>query len=67
MDNRNRDYHFFASDITFDRVDLTGLDDSKPMGDVDTVTHHNCVPTSDEFHNYKKSLGVILGIPASLL
>ena len=31
MNNKNRDYHFFASDWTADRADLSGLGDKKPL------------------------------------
>lgn len=45
MDNKSKDYHFFATDLTFDRVDCKNLDDSKPVGDskishIKTLYHH---------------------------
>ncbi|XP_013409173.1 uncharacterized protein LOC106172813 [Lingula anatina] len=60
IDNKNRDYHYFASDVTFDRVDTSCLDDSKPLGDIDSVTYKNFVSSVDEDTVYKDSLKVIL-------
>lgn len=45
MDNKSKDYYFFATYLTFDRVDCKNLDDSKPVGDskishIKTLYHH---------------------------
>ncbi|XP_062576937.1 uncharacterized protein LOC134238840 [Saccostrea cucullata] len=61
MDNRNQDYHFFATDLTFDRVDIRDLDDSKPVGDAENITYKNFVPSPNEISKYKESLKVLLG------
>ena len=61
MDNKNKDYHFFATDITFDRVDVTDLDNSKPIGDIDDITYKNFIPSTTEFTKYKESLKILLG------
>lgn len=61
MDNKNKDYHFFATDLTFDRVDSTNLDDSKPVGDAENITYKNFVPSPNEISKYKESLKTLLG------
>ena len=60
MDNRNKDYHFFASDWTADRVNLNGLDNSKSIGDVDNVTVQHFIPSVEEDTSYKDALKVLL-------
>ena len=37
MSNKGQDYHFFASDWVVDRVNLQGLDDKKPLGDINSA------------------------------
>jgi hypothetical protein len=37
MNKKNRVYHFFASDWTADRADLTGLDNRKPLIEKDEL------------------------------
>lgn len=61
MDNKSKDYHFFATDLTFDRVDCKNLDDSKPVGDTKNITYKNFVPSPNEISRYKESLKVLLG------
>lgn len=62
MDNKSKDYHFFATDLTFDRVDCKNLDDSKPVGDTKNITYKNFVPSPNEISRYKESLKVLLDV-----
>lgn len=55
MNNKNRDYHFFASDWTADRVDLTGLDNRKPL--IEKLFLLN----EEEIKLYKTSIKFLLG------
>lgn len=61
MDNKNRDYHFFASDFVFDRIKTENLDNTKSLKDIGNITWKDFVPTSDEDLVYKKSLQILLG------
>ncbi|CAC5425838.1 unnamed protein product [Mytilus coruscus] len=60
MDNKNRDYHFFASDITFDRVKISHLNNSTPIGNAETVELKEMIPSLEEDILYKSALKVIL-------
>ena len=62
MDHTNKDYHFFASDWTVDRVDLSGLDDSVPLiGNMNLpISVKNFVPSVDEDIKYIDALKVLL-------
>lgn len=61
MDVKNKDYHFFASDVIFDRISTNGLDDSKSLQEIDDVTWKNFVPSVNEDKLYLESLKVLLG------
>lgn len=61
MDNKSKDYHFFATDLTFDRVECKNLEDSKPVGDTKNITYKNFVPSPNEIFKFKESLKVLLG------
>lgn len=61
MDNKSKDYHFFATDLTFDRVECKNLEDSKPVGDTKNITYKNFVPSPNEISKFKESLKVLLG------
>ncbi|XP_033729230.1 uncharacterized protein LOC117318339 [Pecten maximus] len=61
MDNKNKDYHFFATDFILDRVSVSSLDDSKPIGNINTTTYRQFVPSACESQKYKESLKIILG------
>ena len=60
MKNTNKDYHFFASDWTADRVDLTGLKNETSLCEL-PVTHALFIPSLDETKTYRESLKVLLG------
>lgn len=60
MDNKNKDYHFFASDITFDRVKISHLNNSTPIGNAETVELKEMIPSLEEDISYKSALKVIL-------
>lgn len=61
MDNKSKYYHFFATDLTFDRVECKNLEDSKPIGDTKNITYKNFVPSPNEISKFKESLKVLLG------
>ncbi|CAC5399352.1 unnamed protein product [Mytilus coruscus] len=60
MENKNKDYHFFASDITFDRVKVSHLSNSTPIGNTETVALKEMIPSLEEDALYKNALKVIL-------
>jgi len=60
MDNKNRDYHFFASDFTFDRIPLLNMDDTKPLGDVNNIEYTCFLPSLAENKLYKDSLRILI-------
>ncbi|WAR08505.1 hypothetical protein MAR_018463, partial [Mya arenaria] len=57
--SRNKDYHFFATDFTLDRVNLDHL--SKVTPNVEAVQARCFLPNDEEQHYYKKSLKILLG------
>ena len=62
MNNKNRDYHFFASDWTADRVDLTGLDNRKPPIENDELLSIKLfLLNEEEIKLYKTSIKFLLG------
>ena len=61
LDNKNKDLHFFASDFTFDRVDIKELESTKPLKNIANVTPYDFVPSGTENDIYKKSLKVLIG------
>ncbi|XP_069107278.1 uncharacterized protein [Argopecten irradians] len=61
MENKNRDYHFFASDFIFDRVNVDTADDTSSLKNIEKVTWKNFVPSTEEDQLYKQSLKVLLG------
>ncbi|XP_076090697.1 uncharacterized protein LOC143062794 [Mytilus galloprovincialis] len=60
MDNKNKDYHFFASDITFDRVKISHLNNLTPIGNAETIELKEMIPSLEEDISYKTALKVIL-------
>ncbi|CAC5422363.1 unnamed protein product [Mytilus coruscus] len=60
MENKNKDNHFFASDITFDRVKVSHLSNSTPIGNTETVALKEMIPSLEEDALYKNALKVIL-------
>ncbi|XP_062588566.1 uncharacterized protein LOC134250228 [Saccostrea cucullata] len=61
MNNKNRDLHYFASDLTFDRVRLDHLEDAAPLGDPNNVNVQVFIPSADEMTMYRKSLKYLIG------
>ncbi|XP_033748132.1 uncharacterized protein LOC117333109 [Pecten maximus] len=61
MDRKNRDYHYFASDLIFDRVCVQNLDNTKPVGNVEDIPYEHFVPSTVEDKSYKDSLKILLG------
>lgn len=61
MKEKNRDYHFFASDITFDRLNSDQMENAGPIGDVNNLSYLNFVTSAPEEKLYKDSLKILLG------
>lgn len=59
MTNRNKDYHFFASDFVFDRVNYKNLLNTAPINPA--VSVGDFLPTNAESKHYKDTLKVLLG------
>ncbi|WAR25617.1 hypothetical protein MAR_011321 [Mya arenaria] len=57
--SRNKDYHFFATDFTLDRVNLDHL--SKVTPNVEAVQARCFLPNDEEQQYYKKRLKILLG------
>ena len=60
MEVKNRDYHFFASDVIFDRISTDDLEDLKSLQEIDDVTC-TFAPSVNEDKLYLESLKVLLG------
>ena len=58
MSNKGQDYHFFASDWVVDRVNLQGLDDKKPLGDINSAPVDVFLPSAEETAVFKDALKV---------
>jgi hypothetical protein len=62
MNKKNRDYHFFASDWTADRADLTGLDNRKPLIEKNELLSIKLfLLNEEEIKLYKTSIKILLG------
>jgi hypothetical protein len=62
MNNKAKDYHFFATDWVADRVSakLKNLDDRAPVGNINHVSHANFIPTPEENIQFKNYLKILL-------
>lgn len=63
MNNKAKDYHFFASDWVADRVSakLEDLNERSPVGDSNQLSYMNFIPTPAENIQFKNYLKVLLG------
>ncbi|XP_033730974.1 uncharacterized protein LOC117320505 [Pecten maximus] len=58
MNNHDKDYHFFATDFTLDRVELKGLNTETPqVGDVPVTCF---IPSDNEKDLFKNTLKILL-------
>ena len=63
MENKARDYHFFASNWVADRVDLQSTADDCPISSFDDVRPESFLPDQQEIEKFKvnfKPIKVIL-------
>lgn len=60
MNVKAKDFHFFASDFTPDRIDLSKYSDKESIGDVNSVRVENFLPSLEEEKIYRESLKIIL-------
>lgn len=60
MNVKAKDFHFFASDFTPDRIDLSKYSDKGSIGDVNSVRVENFLPSLEEEKIYRESLKIIL-------
>ena len=58
---KGSDFHFFASDYTPDRVDLSSYANDLPIGDASLVSVDSFIPSSVETKLYKHSLKILIG------
>ena len=56
MASKDKDYHFFASDFTLDRINLEGINETAPNIENIKVTAQNFIPNGDEYKHFKKTL-----------
>ena len=54
----SKDFHFFASDFTPDRINLSKYNDHGNIGNPNCVTVENFLPSSEEEKMYRESLKV---------
>lgn len=60
MASKDRDYHFFASDFTVDRVNLDGLSKVAPNKDSLSLTVQHFIPNQAEYKYYTETLKILL-------
>ncbi|CAC5402481.1 unnamed protein product [Mytilus coruscus] len=60
MEKQEQRLPLFASDITFDRVKVSHLSNSTPIGNTETVALKEMIPSLEEDALYKNALKVIL-------
>ncbi|XP_061179530.1 uncharacterized protein LOC133188164 [Saccostrea echinata] len=60
MNVKAKDFHFFASDYTPDRIDLSKYSDKGSIGDANSVRVENFLPSPEEEKMYRESLKIIL-------
>ncbi|XP_033730205.1 uncharacterized protein LOC117320216 isoform X1 [Pecten maximus] len=59
MDSQNKDYHFFATDFTLDRVSTKDYSQKKPI--VEKIPPEAFLPSEEDKTQYRNSLKIILG------
>ena len=60
MNVKSKDFHFFASDFTPDRINLSKYNDHGSIGNPNSVTVENFLPFAEEEKMYRESLKYIL-------
>ena len=60
MNVKSKDFHFFASDFTPDRINLSKYNDHGSIGNPNNVTVENFLPSAEEKKMYRESLKYIL-------
>ena len=60
MNVKSKDFNFFASDFTPDRINLSKYNDHESIGNPNRVTVENFLPSSEEEKMYRESLKYIL-------
>jgi hypothetical protein len=59
MTNRNKDYHFFASNFVFDRVNFNQMSNTTSINPA--ISASDFLPTVAENGHYKETLKILLG------
>jgi len=60
LSSKDKDYHFFASDFTTDRVNLEGLSKVSPNKENIHLTVNDFVPNEEEYKQFSESLKLLL-------
>lgn len=58
MKNQNKDYHYFATNFVFDRINVNSLDATTPINP--EISMKQFLANQDELCLYKKSLKILL-------
>ena len=60
LSSKDKDYHFFASDFTIDRVNLTGLSKVTPSKENINLSVKDFVPSQEEYTYFTDSLKLLI-------
>ena len=60
MDHRNKTHNWFLTMIVFERVDVTDLDNTRPLGDLSTFSNDNYLLNDHEMQSFKDNMKVIV-------
>eukprot|EP00732_Lithocolla_globosa_P000653 Lithocolla_globosa_v1_NODE_240_length_4926_cov_5.703552.p1 type:complete len:883 gc:universal NODE_240_length_4926_cov_5.703552:38-2686(+) len=60
LNNQNRDHHWIWGYLAAHRIDTTGLDNTKPLGNIAKFDTHNFLPSGDDHERIKKHMTLLV-------